>query len=57
MSEATRKFDGKQYVLKARQHSKREAQAIAKSQRALGKSARITTDKAGGHINYNVWVR
>ena len=53
----TKKFGGKVYALKNRVHSKREAQAYAKQQRKLGKMARITSDRAGGHLNYDVWVR
>ena len=58
MSEvATRKFGGKKYTLKVRSHTKRAATKYAKGQRASGRSARLTCDKAGGHTNYNVWVR
>lgn len=50
-------FNGKVYTLKARQHSKSSAQSYAKSQRKLGKGARVTVDQCNGHTNYNVWVR
>jgi len=53
----TKIFGGKKFILKARQHSKRSAWKFAKEQRAKGKHARITSDKWGGHLNYNVWVR